>query len=112
MIPSLETLGIYQGNTMSSAYQLKDDDGDIITLTGFSGTCEIRKVSDSTLIENPSVTIDADNGIFTLGLTATETAALTPSEDRLHFDVRLTKGSGVYTPIHGPCVIYPRKTTS
>lgn len=112
MIPEKKTLGIYQGNTLSSAYQLKDDDGNVITLPGFSGTCEIRKVSDSTLIENPAVTIDESNGIFYLGLTATETAALTPSEYILQYDVRLTKGTGVYTPLHGECVIYPRVTTS
>lgn len=112
MIPACETLYIQQGDTLNQAYQLKDNDGDVITLTGFTGTCEIRKVSDSTLIDTATITVDASNGIFYIQLTATETAALTPSEDTLHYDVKLTKGAGVYTPIHGPAVIYPEVTAS
>jgi hypothetical protein len=112
MIPSRENLYIQQGDTLNQAYQLKDNDDNIITLTGFSGTCEIRKVSDSTLIDSPSITVDASNGIFYIQLTAVETAALTPGDDALEFDVKLTKSSDVFTPVHGSAVIYPEVTAS
>lgn len=112
MIPALHTLQIYEGDTLATWFAITEEDGTVVTLNGFTGEAEVRQVSDDTLILTAAVVVVPATGRFCITATPAVTAALTPSEDSLRWDCKLTNGVVVNTVVHGPAVILPEVTAS
>lgn len=96
----------WQGKTFEQPFVFKDSFGQEINLTGYTGRMQVRTSADATdvIIElssnNGRITIDEINGIVTLFISATDTAALAPGSFK--YDLELVTGSGrVYCPIYG-----------
>lgn len=72
---------IVQGSTWSMQITLTDSAGAAISLSGAAVHCQLRDTYGGTLLETATTAItDAANGIFTVGLSAAETAVLNFSE--------------------------------
>lgn len=68
---------IVQGGTWSLQFTLRDSAGSPISLAGASVYSQLRTTYGGTLIETPTCTVtDAANGVFTVSLSAAETAVL------------------------------------
>lgn len=108
------TLAIVQGQTLSLPVALTQG-GSVYDLTGYTIAGKIRrKFSDAAVLKDLTITItDAANGLFTISLTATETAALTTvsttpdarNQSIGFYDIEITL-SGVITRImQGPVTL-------
>ena len=100
---------IDQGSTFSTDLTLRDDNGDPLNLIGFSANSQIRKWYTST---NPSATfttsIDIDNAIITLTLTANQTSNLVSG--RYVYDVEISAGTEVSRIVEGIVTVTPQVT--
>ena len=100
---------IDQGTTFSTVINLTDDNGDPISLTGYTGDAEMRKHYTSSNSQSFSVTLGGDTGTITLGLTASQTANLTAG--RYVYDVEVTSASNVVSRIvEGIVTVTPEVT--
>lgn len=98
-----------QGSTFSTSINLTDADGDVIVLDNYSGAAQMRKHYTSSNSVSFSVGIEANTGVVTLGLTATQTAAITAG--RYVYDVELTDSSNnVSRIIEGIVTVTPNVT--
>ncbi len=116
------TLAITQGSTLSLSCSLVQS-GAAFNLTGYTIAGKIRrKFSDSAALQALTVTItDAPGGLFTISLTATETAALAlassyPSPDASRvvslgfFDIEITSGATVTRILEGGATLSQEAT--
>ncbi len=107
------TLAITQGSTLSLSCSLTQG-GVAYNLTGYTIAGKIRRTfSASATLQALTIAItDAAGGLFTISLTATETAALivnpadpTPDSSRLKtigwFDVEITSGATITRILEG-----------
>jgi hypothetical protein len=100
---------IDQGSTYSTSIDIMDDNEVPINLTGYTGTAQIRKHYSSSNSTPFAVAIDANDGVLTLGLTATQTGAL--KAGRYVYDVELTNTSNVVSRIvEGIVTVTPQVT--
>jgi hypothetical protein len=90
---AVSNLYIDQGADFSTTISLTDSNGDILSLTGYSATGQIRKTYGSSTV---SATFGAA-GQITLTLTDTVTAAM--DSGRYVYDVLITDSSGDKTRI-------------
>ncbi len=111
------TLPITQGSTLSLSCSLAQG-GAAFNLTGYTMTGKIRrKFSDSAALVSLTCTVtNAAGGLFTLSLTATQTAALTvsstdPTPDSSRektlgfFDVEITDGTVITRILEGAATL-------
>lgn len=110
---------IEQGTTFSKQITWKDSSGVAINLTGYTITGKIkRKPSDITALASFTCTLanqGSSPGVFTIALTATQTAALPTSKDVSRdkesvacvYDIKAQNGSTVYRLIEGVVNISP-----
>ena len=92
--PKRYDIEIYQGDTFSFNLVLKDGSGNPLTITGWTGLAQIKKVSDSSPGETPSLTVTNEGaGTFKIALTDTETGAL-DGDTEYKYDVQVTDNSG------------------
>lgn len=74
---------IEQGATYNQPLVWKDSSGTTVNVTGYTARMQIRKTVDATTIiltlttENGRITVGGSNGLITLLVSATDTAALT-----------------------------------
>ena len=101
---------IDQGSTFTTTITLTDDDGNALTLLGYTGAGQIRKHYTSSTAVSFTVNISPSTGEVTLSLTATQTAALTAG--RYVYDVELTTGSIVSRVLEGIVTVTPEVTRS
>lgn len=100
---------IDQGTTFSTVIYLTDDNGDAIDLTGYSGDSEMRKHYTSSNSVSFSVSLGGTLGTVSLGMSANQTANLTPG--RYVYDVEVVSGSGVVSRIvEGIVTVTPEVT--
>lgn len=82
-------LVIDQGTTYSTTLTLTDDNGDPLSLTGFSANSQIRKwYSSLNAAATFATSIDTATAVVTLSLTANQTSSLVAG--RYVYDVELT----------------------
>lgn len=90
--PKRFDIDIYQGDTFQFYLNFT---GTGLDMTGWTGTADIQKMSDSSPGETPTlgVTLDAPNTRFLVDLTDTETAALAEAT-AYKYDIQVTDASG------------------
>lgn len=107
-----EYIEIYidQGATFTKTFTVKDSSGDVVDLTGYTGSAQIRKTTSSTDYTAFTVTFtDRTNGLVTISLTNTQTSALEGTT--YYYDVELTDGSNtVYRLSQGYAYVQPEVT--
>lgn len=97
-----------QGTTYSVNLEVKDADGNVVNLTGFSGAGQLRKQYNSNTATTFTVNVYS-NGTVTAGLSANQTAALT--EGRYVYDIEIRNALGeVSRIVEGLITITPEVT--
>jgi hypothetical protein len=99
--PKRYDIELYQGDTFSFSLVLKNG-GTPINVTGWTAQAQIKKSSDNTPGETPSlsVVVGTSDGKFTISLTDTGTAALQGATE-YKYDVQLSDGTEKRTFIGG-----------
>lgn len=102
-------LVIDQGSTFSTDLSLRDDNGDMIDLVGYTANSQIRKWYTST---NASATftslINVESGVISLTLSANQTANLTAG--RYVYDVEINDGTTISRIVEGIVTVTPEVT--
>jgi len=110
---AVANLSIDQGATFTSDITVKDINGNVFDLTGYSGRAKMAKGYASTKTRTTlTVTFAADRttGVLTISLTANQTAALDP--ERYVYDVEIESAAGVVTRvIEGIITVRPEVST-
>ena len=102
-------LVIDQGTTFETTVTLRDDAGDILDLTGYSATGQIRKHYTSSNSTSFSITLGGANGTVTLAMSANTTANVVAG--RYVYDVELTTASSQVSRImEGIVTVTPQVT--
>lgn len=98
-----------QGSTFESTITLTDSNNQLINLTGYSATGQLRKHYTSSNAVSFSVTLGGANGTLTLGLSSNATANIVAG--RYVYDVELTYPSNnVSRVIEGIVTVTPQVT--
>lgn len=104
---SKANLVIDQGSTFSATINLDDSNGDDLVVTGYTSRSQMRKHYSSS--NSVTISTSLSNGLLTLSLTATETAAITAG--RYVYDVELIDSSNNVTRIiEGIITVTPEVT--
>ncbi len=85
-------LNIEQGSTFRTSITMRDDDDEVIALTGYTGTAMLRKHPASVNSHSFVVNIAESNGVVTLSMTANTTANIMPG--RYMYDCKLVDSTG------------------
>jgi hypothetical protein len=102
-------LVVDQGATFETVLTLTQDNGDLIDLTGYSGTAQLRKHYTSSNSTSFTVTLGGANGTVTLGMSANTTANVVAG--RYVYDVELVDSGNVATRlIEGIVTVTPQVT--
>jgi hypothetical protein len=111
---AVANLSIDQGATFTSDVTVKDINGEVFDLTGFTAVAKLAKGYASTRTRTTITTTfaaDRTTGVLTISLTANQTAALDP--ERYVYDVEITSASGVVTRVvEGIITVRPEVSTS
>lgn len=81
---------IDQGTDFETTLDMVDLDDNVIDLTGYTGQAQIRKHYSSTNAVSFSVDIDANNGLITISLSASQSANMVAG--RYVYDVKVING--------------------
>ena len=108
----IANLYIDQGTDFSVTVNVTDTAGDILNLSGYSATAQIRKTySSSSVSASFATSIAESTGQVTLSLTDTQTTGL--SAGRYVYDLNITSGGGVTSRvIEGQAIVTPGVTRS
>ena len=103
----IANLYIDQGTDFSVTVDVTDTAGDILNLSGYSATAQIRKTySSSSVSASFATSIAESTGQVTLSLTDTQTTGL--SAGRYVYDLNITSGGGVTSRvIEGQAIVTP-----
>jgi hypothetical protein len=102
-------LVVDQGATFETVLTLTQDNGDLIDLTGYSGTAQLRKHYTSSNSTSFTVTLGGANGTVTLGMSANTTANVVAG--RYVYDVELVDSGNIATRlIEGIVTVTPQVT--
>ena len=89
---------IDQGTDFAIQVDLTDTVGDVLNLTGFTATAQLRKTYDSTTkTDFTAIIANATTGRLQISLTPVQTGAL--SAGRYVYDVEITDSSGIITRV-------------
>jgi hypothetical protein len=102
-------LVIDQGTTFSTDLTLSDENGDPLSLSGYTANSQIRKWYTSNNISASFETaINVDDGVITLSLTANQSGSLTAG--RYVYDVEINDGAQVSRIVEGIITVTPQVT--
>ena len=106
----IANLYIDQGTDFSITVDVTDSAGDILDLSNYTASAQIRKTySSSTVSETFSTTVSELAGQVTLSLTDTQTSGL--EGGRYVYDLNITSNGGVTTRvIEGQAIVTPGVT--
>ena len=106
----IANLYIDQGTDYSITVDVTDSAGDILNLSGYTASAQIRKTySSSTISETFSTSIAEATGQVTLSLTDTQTSGL--SSGRYVYDLNITSSGGSTSRvIEGQAIVTPGVT--
>jgi hypothetical protein len=101
---TLSPITIRQGDDVSRTLTITDDAGDAINITGCTLTFNLRLPGAAALAITPAPTLaltDAANGVATLVLTDTQTAALT-ARKTYTYEISVSDATGlISSPVEG-----------
>jgi len=110
---AIANLSIDQGATFTSDVTVKDLDGAVFDLTGYTGRAKMAKGYASTKTRTTltvAFAADRTTGVLSISLTANQTAALDP--ERYVYDVEIESAAGVVTRvIEGIITVRPEVST-
>lgn len=108
----IANLYIDQGTDFSVTVDVTDSAGDVLNLSGYSASAQIRKTyASSTVAASFGTTISEAAGQVTLTLTDTVTAGI--ESGRYVYDLQITSGAGNKTRvIEGQAIVTPGVTRS
>lgn len=101
-------LVIDQGATFSADLDITDENGDVIQLSGYTASSQIRKWYTSTKYVEFTTAVNSDIGVITLSLTANQTALLTAG--RYVYDVEITDNITISRIVEGIITVNPNVT--
>jgi hypothetical protein len=101
-------LVIDQGSSYETVLYITDNFGDVIDLTGYTATAQMRKHYTSLTSINFTTAVDTDDGAVTLSLSANATANITAG--RYVYDVEISKSGTVSRIVEGIVTITPNVT--
>jgi uncharacterized protein YtpQ (UPF0354 family) len=102
-------LVIDQGSTFSTDLTLSDENGDPLVLNGYTANSQIRKwYTSSNTSAVFSVSIDNNNAVISLSLTANQTSNLVAG--RYVYDVEINDGYEVSRIVEGVVTVTPQVT--
>mgnify|MGYP004002826981 FL=1 len=106
----IANLYIDQGTDYTITVDVTDSAGDVLDLTGFTATAQVRKTyTSSSLSATFFTSINAAAGQVTISLTDTQTSAL--QAGRYVYDLNIESGGGIKTRvIEGQAVVTPGVT--
>ena len=106
----IANLYIDQGTDYTITVDVTDSAGDVLDLTGFTATAQVRKTyTSSSLSATFATSINAAAGQVTISLTDTHTSAL--QAGRYVYDLNIESGGGIKTRvIEGQAVVTPGVT--
>jgi hypothetical protein len=106
----IANLYIDQGTDYTITVDVTDSAGDVLDLTGFTATAQVRKTyTSSSLSATFATSINAAAGQVTISLTDTQTSAL--QAGRYVYDLNIESGGGIKTRvIEGQAVVTPGVT--
>ena len=111
---AVANLSIDQGSTFTSDITVKDINGNVFDLTGYTASAKLAKGYSSTRTRTTISTTfatDRTTGVLTISLTANQTAALDP--ERYVYDVEITSSTGSVTRVlEGIITVRPEVSTS
>ena len=106
---SKANLEIDQGATFSTDLTLEDDNGDLISLVGYTANSQIRKwYTSSNAAATFTTSINTTSAVITLSLTANQTGDLTSG--RYVYDVEISSGATVSRVVEGIVTVTPQVT--
>jgi hypothetical protein len=97
---AVANLSIDQGATFTSDITVKDINGNVFDLTGYTAVAKLAKGYSSTRTRTTITTAfatDRTTGVLTISLTANQTSAL--DAERYVYDVEITSGAGSVTRV-------------
>ena len=97
---AVANLSIDQGATFTSDITVKDMNGNVFDLTGYTAVAKLAKGYSSTRTRTTMSTTfatDRTTGVLTISLTANQTAAL--DAERYVYDVEITSSTGSVTRV-------------
>lgn len=99
-----------QGGTFSANIDITDPEGNTITLSGYSGFAQIRRAYSSiNTTASFTVSIDGNNGVVQLSLTANQTAQI--NSGRYVYDVQVNDPSNnIVRLVEGQVTVTPGVT--
>jgi hypothetical protein len=86
-----------QGSNYSTTVALTDDDGDAISLVGYTAAAQIRKHYTSTNAISFSTSILESNGQITISLTTTQTNSMTSG--KYVYDIEIISSANVVSRV-------------
>ena len=95
-----KNLVIDQGATFTSDITVKDINGNVFDLTGYTAVAKLAKGYSSTRTRTAMTTAfaqDRTSGILSISLTSNQTASLDP--ERYVYDVEITSSGGIVTRV-------------
>jgi len=102
-------LVIDQGATFLVELDLKDENGDILVLSGYTANSQIRKwYTSSNTAASFSTEVNVSNGSITLSLTSAQTSNLVAG--RYVYDVEIQDSTSVTRIIEGIVTVTPQVT--
>ena len=102
-------LVIDQGSTFSTDLNLTDENGDALSLSGYSANSQIRKwYTSSNVSATFTAAVNTSSAVITLSLTANQTSNL--DSGRYVYDVEITDGSTVSRIVEGIVTVTPQVT--
>jgi len=102
-------LVIDQGATFLVELDLKDENGDILVLSGYTANSQIRKwYTSSNTAASFSTAVNVANGSITLSLTSAQTSNLVAG--RYVYDVEIQDNTSVTRIIEGIVTVTPQVT--
>lgn len=95
LLPKRYDIVLYQGDTFKFDLILKDNTNAAINITGWTALAQIKKVSDNSAAETPSLTctVGGVDGKVSIGIADTGTSALL-EDTEYKYDVQLTDNAG------------------
>lgn len=101
-------LVIDQGATFSADLSLKDDNGDVMNLNGYTANSQMRKWYTSSNCTAFTTVINVAAGSITLSLTANQTSNLVAG--RYVYDVEVTENGVISRVVEGIVTVTPNAT--
>lgn len=102
-------LVIDQGSTFSTDLTLTDENGDPLTLSGYTANSQIRRwYTSSNVSAEFSTSIEVNTAVITLSLTANQTSNLVFG--RYVYDVEISDGYEISRIVEGVVTVTPQVT--